>query len=57
MGDKDILNKEYRDDDPDVWEHVYKTAYKNKIIGKEFNIVNPKEINGRYVASKKMMII
>ena len=27
MGDKDILNKEYRDDDPDVWEHVYKTAY------------------------------
>ena len=53
MGDKDILNKEYRDDDPDVWEHVYKTAYKNKIIGKEFNIVNPKEINGRYVASKK----
>ena len=53
MGDKDILNKEYRDDDPDVWEHVYICAYNNKIIGKEFNIVNPKEINGRYVASKK----
>lgn len=52
MEGKAILNNEYKDDDLDVWKYVYKNAYENKIIGKNFNIVNPKIINGRYASSK-----
>jgi len=29
----DILNRDYKDDDPDVWNLVYNKAYQNKIIG------------------------
>lgn len=49
----DIFNEDYADDAKEVWEQVYIKAYQNKIIGKTFDVQNPKKYNGRYVAINK----
>lgn len=47
----DILNRDYKDDDPDVWNLVYNKAYQNKIIGSNFDLMKPaKNRDGRYAA-------